>query len=100
MIFAGVSECAPGVPLPNCDRFLLINWDVFTDFVLDLVNSVVFVKFSGTLDHQGKATAIIDSLGPLPPGTAPLEMYYAYACPYREPDGWFASNPVKIYIVP
>jgi predicted outer membrane repeat protein len=99
MIFGGVSNSAPGVPLPNCDKFLPINWDVFTDIVMELVNTPVFVNFSGTLDSQGKASATIDTLGPLPPGTAYMELFFAYACPYQEPDGWFASNPIKIKIV-
>jgi hypothetical protein len=99
MIFGTVSGFAPGVPLPNGDKFLPINWDVFTDMVMELVNSPVLVNFSGTLDSLGKATATIDTLGPLPPGTAYLEMHFAFACPYRDPDGWFASNPIRIAVL-
>jgi hypothetical protein len=84
--------------MPNGDKFLPIDWDVFTDIVMQLANSPVFVNFSGTLNPMGKATATIDTLGPLPPGTAYLPMFFAYACPYQEPDGWFASNPIRIEI--
>jgi hypothetical protein len=98
MIFGGVSWCAPGVQLPHGDKFLPINFDFFTDFVMQLLNTPVFENFSGTLDGQGKAIATIDTLDPMPPGTAPVWMHFAYACPYREPDGWFASNPLRIVI--
>ncbi|MHC4944937.1 MAG: choice-of-anchor Q domain-containing protein [Planctomycetota bacterium] len=98
MIFGGVSYSAPGTPLPNGDKFLPINWDVFTDIVLQLVNTPIFVNFSGNLNTLGKATAKIDSLGPLPSGSSGYNLFFAYACPYQEPDGWFASNPIRIEI--
>jgi hypothetical protein len=73
---------------------LPVNWDVFTDFVLTLLNTSVFVNFLGTLDGSGTATAQLN----VPPvtGFAPLTMHYAYAL--NNP--WdFVSNPVAVEIV-
>lgn len=95
MIFGGATYSAPGVPLPHGDKFLPINFDIITDVVLQLVNTPVFVNFSGTLDAMGTASATIDTLGPLATGSG-ARLFFAYACPFQSPDGWFASNPVRI----
>jgi hypothetical protein len=100
LIFGSVTGTTPGVPLPLGGPVLPVNFDVFTDFVMGLVNSAVFPGFSGTLNNQGRAYATIDTLGPLPAGMVGAVLSFAYACPYKSPDGWFASNPVNIKIVP
>jgi hypothetical protein len=54
------------------------------------------MNFSGNLDSLGTATAVVDTLGPLPPGSSSAKLFFAYACPFQYPDGWFASNPVRL----
>lgn len=100
MIFGGMTGTAPGVPLPQNGPLLPINFDIFTNLVMDLMNSAVFPNFYGQLNHLGQAQAGIDTLGPLPPGSVGASMYFAYACNYKYPDGWFASNPIRIEIKP
>lgn len=100
MIFGSVTGTAPGVPLPLGGPVLPVNFDIFTDFVMGLMNSAVFPGFSGTLDNSGRAYATIDTLAPLPPGMVGAVMSFAYACPYKSPGGWFASNPVNLTVVP
>jgi hypothetical protein len=74
---------------------LPVNWDVFTDFVLALLNTYVFSNFLGTLDATGMATAQLNA--PPIPGFAGITMHYAYAL--NNP--WdFVSNPVAVEIVP
>jgi len=98
LILGGVSGTWPGVPLPKAGPTLPLNLDIFTDMVMELCNTPVFVNFMGVLDWNGKASAKIDTLGPLPGSMADVRMSFAYACPYKSGYGWFASNPVTIVV--
>jgi parallel beta-helix repeat protein len=94
ILLGSVSGTDPGTPLPGGMATLPINWDAFTNIVLTLLNTSVFVNFLGTLDGSGTATAQLN----VPPvtGFAPLTMHYAYAL--NNP--WdFVSNPVAVEIV-
>ena len=76
---------------------LPLNWDVFTDLVLSLVNTPVFSNFLGTLDGTGSSLAKLNIPGPLPPGLVGTLVYFAYAL--NNP--WdFTSNAEYIEIVP
>jgi len=72
-----------------------LNWDPFTNVIIDLLNTSLFTDFYGTLDATGIAAAQMNML-PFP-GAAGLSLYFAFAligpCD-------FASNPVVIEIVP
>jgi hypothetical protein len=95
ILLGSVSGMQPGTPLPGGLVTLPLNWDIFTDFVLLLINSPLFLDFMGTLDGLGQGTAQINT--PPIPGFAGTTMYYAYAL--NQP--WdFASNPIVIEIVP
>jgi hypothetical protein len=96
-ILGSVTGTSPGTSLPGGMATLPLNWDAFTNLVMSLWNTPIFWNFSGKLDGAGEGTAQLNTLGPLPPGSAGLKMYYAFALssPYD-----FASNPVEIEIVP
>ena len=95
LLLGGITGTVPGTPLPGGMATLPINWDLFTQIVLSLVNTPVFTNFSGNLDASGAASAQMN----IPPvqGSAGMTMYYAYAL-YNPWD--FVSNPVAIEIVP
>lgn len=97
LLLGSASGTVPGWPLPGGST-LPLNPDVFTDFVLALLNTQVFQSFKGTLTWgSSSGWAMLDTLGPLPPGTAGLTLHFAY-CLYKPFD--FASNPVVLEIVP
>jgi len=95
-ILGSVTGTSPGIPFPNGSATLPINWDLFTTVLIDLANLPPCQNFYGTLDSQGKATAIFDTLGPIP-GAVGLTMSFAYAL-VKPLD--FASTPININITP
>jgi len=96
-LFLGtVSGTSPGIVLPKGMATLPINWDIFTGIVVSWLNNAPFQSFYGVLDANGKASAIFDTLGPIP-GTAGLTISFA-ACLNKPYD--FASNAVGILITP
>ena len=95
VIFGGITGTSPGTPLPGGMATLPINWDLFTNIVISLVNTSIFPGFMGTLDTQGTGTAQLNL--PAVSGAATLQMSFAYALV----NPWdFASIPVTIEIVP
>ena len=95
VIFGGVTGSTPGTTLPGGVN-LPVNWDVFTNIVLALVNTAPFSGFLGQLDTNGQATAKFDTLGPIP-GTAGAAFTFAFAL--NKP--WdFASNAVTVSVTP
>jgi hypothetical protein len=96
IILGSVTGTAPGTPLPGGQVTLPLNWDVFTNLIIDLLNSPIFSNFMGKLDGTGSANAVFDTLGPIP-GAAGITMQFAYALnnPWN-----FASNSVAIDVVP
>jgi len=99
VLLGGVSGTTPGVPLPG-GAVLPLNWDWITRVILTHLDSAKFQDFMGTLDGTGSETALFNTLGPMSGGWAGITLYFAYALPYPDPHGWFASNPVDIMIVP
>lgn len=97
ILLGSLSGTQPGHPLPGGVETLPLNWDVFTDLVISLLNTAVFADFLGTLDGNGNAVATMDTFGRLPPGSAGQTVHFAYCCnnPFD-----FVSNPVEIRIVP
>ena len=97
LLLGSMAGTSPGNKLPGGHVTLPLNWDLLTNFIIDLMNSSFFMNFYGTLDKNGTGTAIFNSGGPLPPGMAGYSFYFAYAL--NKP--WdFVSNPVTIDIVP
>jgi hypothetical protein len=58
VVVGGLSGSYPGTPLPGGLQ-LPVNRDWLTDFILDNLNSALFVNFQGNLDGDGKATATL-----------------------------------------
>lgn len=92
ILLGTLSGTAPGMNLPGGTNFPL-NWDLFTGMVYSLLNSVVFDDFLGTLDSSGTATALCDTLGPVP-DAAGLTVSFAFTLlnPFN-----FVSNPIDVH---
>jgi hypothetical protein len=94
-LLGSISGTESGIPLPGGMATLPLNWDFFTNIVINMINGFFFQNFAGVLDADGLGTATFN----LPAGTGAtgLSMYYAYALskPYD-----FTSNPVMIQVVP
>lgn len=97
LMFAGVTGTNPGFIPPPGLVTIPINWDIFTNLVINLTNTSIFQNFYGTLDSSGKATAMFDTLGPFT-GGAGLNMNFAFGLDLSYWD--FASNPVFVDVVP
>jgi hypothetical protein len=96
ILLGSVSGNAPGLPLPGGHATLAVNWDAFTDQMLNYLYTPALVNFLGTLDWAGCRSATFDTLGPLPPSAQGLVLSLAFAVS----NPWdFASNPVAIYIL-
>lgn len=96
LLLGSLSGTAPGIPLPGHGANLPLNWDPFTHLVIQLMNTAVLSGFMGTLDGLGEGSASLDTLGPLPPGSAGITLSFAYGL--KEP--WnVVSNPVQVKVV-
>lgn len=96
ILLGGITGTVPGTPLPGGMATLPLNWDVFTDLVLNVINTPVCSNFMGQLDGTGSANANFNTFGPIP-GAAGITVNFAYAMnmPWN-----FVSNPVSISVVP
>ena len=94
LILGSVTGTDPGTVLPS-GAVLPLNWDSFTDVVISLLNTGIFMDFFGTLDGSGQAAASFN----VPPGTGVvgLKIYFAFAL-FKPWD--ITSNPVEIDMVP
>jgi len=96
ILLGSVSGVSPGTLLPGGKATLPLNWDLFTNLILSMFNTPAFSNFLGTLDGLGAANAKLDTFGPFASGGVnTLHFAYCLMKPYD-----FASNPVKINIVP
>lgn len=94
LIFGSVSNVSPGTPLPG-GAVLPLNWDDFTDVVLELTNTNMFYNFYGQHNAEGKRAAFL-SVDPFPDGPSMI-VNFAFAMMHP----WdYASNPISIAIVP
>ena len=94
IIMAGLHGITPGTPLPGGKAVMPVNWDYFTNLELSMINSPIFKDFMGTLDSNGKGSAVFDTITPVPilKGYS-ITFAYALAQPYD-----YASNTVNIKI--
>ncbi|MFH2001213.1 MAG: hypothetical protein ABIK28_16140 [Planctomycetota bacterium] len=100
LLLAGMSGTDPGFQLPG-NEILPLNWDLFTDIEMMLLNTGYFSTFLGTLDATGSASATMNTMGPLPAGSSGYSMYFAYVLSRKPPYvGWYASDAVEVVIVP
>ena len=93
-MFSGVSGTVPGTTLPG-GVILPINWDVFTNYVIDQYSAPYFTNFLGQLDASGMASAKFDTQGSI--GISGFSIYFAFGLygPWN-----FASNAVTIDVIP
>jgi hypothetical protein len=97
-LLGSMSGTTPGIPLPGGVAVLPLNWDVLSDQLLAIMNTPTCQNFTGQLSAQnGSAQATLDTSGPLPPGCAGVDLYFAYLL---EGPWNYASNPVTLRIVP
>ena len=96
ILLGGLSGTEPGTPLPG-GAVLPLNWDGFTNLVLQCINSTFFANFMNTLDASGKGAGWFNTNGPLDPAFLGVKMCFAFALnnPWN-----FTSNAVRIEIVP
>lgn len=95
LILGSVTGTEPGFPLTP-DVTWPINWDIFTNIALNLLNTPIFKDFAGVLNSAGKATAVFNTMGPAPTAIG-LNISFAYALD----NPWdYASNGVNIEITP
>lgn len=97
LLLGSASGTTPGTVLPGGLAVLPLNWDFFTSFVVQNLNTPVFKDFMGTLSTNGLKFAYFDTLGPLSPSLAGVKFNFAYALnkPWNT-----VSNPVNLVIVP
>ncbi|MFH1998202.1 MAG: hypothetical protein ABIK28_00910 [Planctomycetota bacterium] len=96
IILGSLSGSYPGTPLPKGYAVLPLNWDIFTDLVLSLLNTYPLTHFLSVLDSRGSAKGAQLNFAPVP-GSSGLTMYFAYAI--NNP--WdFVSNPLVVTIIP
>lgn len=94
LIFGSVSGVSPGSVFPG-GALLPLNWDLFTNMVINLTNTPIFQNFYGKHDSMGKRTATLN-VSPFANGPYVL-VYFAYVMmnPWNQP-----SNPISIMIKP
>jgi|GEM_PF-2852937 len=91
------SGTSPGFLLPG-GGVLPLNPDFVFNYIKSHLNSPMFVDFLSTFDSNGEATAVFNTLGPIPPVLPPgTTLHFAYTTlnPYD-----FQSNPVGVVIGP
>jgi len=92
LLFGSVTGINPGLALPQ-GGLLPLNWDLFTNVAISMVNTPIFTNFSGVLDASGNSFAQFNTTGLIPPGFIGTKIYFAYALS----SPWdYASNSVKI----
>jgi hypothetical protein len=96
LILGSITGTAPGTPLPGDRVVLPVNWDLFTNIVLQYLNFPMFHNFLGSLDDTGLARATFDTLGPIE-NMAGFYMSFAFAlnAPWD-----LVSNPINVEILP
>jgi len=84
--------------MPITNVVLPINWDIFTNIVIEFVNQLYFQDFFSTLDSSGcgNATFIV----PSNTGLVGLNIYFAYGLVNPMGKWDFASNAISVKIVP
>lgn len=95
LLLLTMSGIDPGHPLPGGQATLPLNWDVYTNLCISLVNSPLFHQFLGILDGSGKGTAQLNS-SPIPFTLVGETLHFAYAL--NKPFD-FVSNAIEVSLV-
>jgi hypothetical protein len=95
VVFSGTSGSVPG--LTYGFQHVPLNYDLFTDLVLPLVNTPYFQNFVGTFDAAGAATAVF-APPPIPAAAVGVTITFSSVAIYPTFSG--ASVPVGVLIAP
>jgi len=96
IIGGSASGARPGTPLPG-GAVIPLNRDALTEIILANLNGLVFQKFRGTLDENGRAIATLNIPGQIDPGFAGKTVTFAFTLT----GGFdFVSNPMFVEIEP
>lgn len=95
VVFSGTSGSVPG--LTYGFQHVPLNYDLFTDLVLPLVNTPFFQNFVGTFDGAGAATAVF-APPPIPAAAVGVTISFSSVAIYPTFSG--ASVPVNVLIAP
>jgi len=97
IVLGSLSGVTPGIALPKGLAVLPLNFDIFTGFIIQHINTPLFFNFMGELDSEGCGTARFDTIGPAPTVMVGLKYYFAFGLskPWN-----FTSNYVGIQINP
>ncbi|MBI4880573.1 MAG: VCBS repeat-containing protein [Planctomycetes bacterium] len=94
-LLGSMSGTSPGTPLGS--TVLPLNYDAFMNLTLIFANTPVFASFFGLLDAQGRATATLDSLGPISPAAVGVQMHFAAVLDWPLD---YATNAHPVEIMP
>lgn len=94
-MLGSVTGTTPGFPLPGGMVVMPLNFDLFTQVMIPLLNSAMFPGFMGTTDGTGVATAQL--VAPPSPAAVGLTLDFAYMLYYPFD---FVSNPVSVQVLP
>ncbi len=98
LLLGSLTGTNPGFTLPGGQQVPL-NWDAFTNLIINNLTSPIFQNFLGTLDGMGQAAAAFDTLGPVDPVLVGHTMNFAFLL--KPPAGWdFVSNLVDLTFEP
>lgn len=97
-LLGSVTGSTPGMPLPG-GLVLPINQDYFTDLTLIYSNSKFFQGFSGNLDFNGNAEALLYTGRLLNSSLIGTELTFAF-CTWPGPGFDFVSNSWTVTIIP
>jgi len=98
LLLGSMSGAVPGFSLPG-GMHVPINWDQFTSTVISSLSTPVFQDFLGTLDAEGRATAVLNTYGPVIPACAGLEAGFIFIM--SPPPAWnFVSNVIPLTFDP
>jgi hypothetical protein len=96
LVLGSISGTEPGYTLPGGQAVLPLNFDVYTDVIFVLLNTVLFDKFMGKLDGAGQAAAQLNA-PVIPPIGIGAILYHAY-CLNSPFD--YVSNPIQVELIP
>ena len=95
LVLGSLSGTTPGFTLPG-GHVAPLNWDALTHVIVNSLGSPAFQGFLGTLDADGRAQALFDTLGPVNPLIVGHEMRFVFIV-----DTWdFSSNALPIRFEP
>jgi len=96
LLLGSMSGTSPGFTLPG-GAVLPLNWDSFTDLLLQFLNTTVCQNFYSTLDAAGTATATLDTISAIDPVVVGETANFAFVLNFPFD---YTSNPISVVYVP